>query len=232
MLLFPEEILQMYEETRPAYTKVYCILRDTIIAGALPPDAKLTELSVCQALDVSRTPVRAALQKLRDDGFLSDEKKRSASARQLSRKERADMLEFACFLEGFAARLAAREQDLELLAALEEIQRAMTELNEAHNLSYKEAPGMRDLSLQFHMTIAKASKNKFLYKAIVEIRTLMRLHKSPQELRDLTGGRDLLLKYQRSILDCIREGDQTGAQLWMEADIYSAKDMYINSQIY
>ena len=232
MLHFSEEIVQMYEGTKPAYTKVYCILRDSIVVGDISQEDRLTEVAISEALDVSRTPVRAALQKLKEDGFLSDEKKRVTTSKQLSRKERADMLEFDCFLEGFAARLAAREQDMELLNALEEIQSAMYELNHMHNLSYKEAPGLRDLSFQFHTTIAKASKNKFLYKAIVDIRTLMRMHQAPQELREQTGGRDLLLQYQRKILDCIREGDQMGARLWMEADIYSAKNMYINSQMF
>lgn len=231
MLHFPEEIVQMYEDTRPAYTKIYCILRDSILSGSISRDERLTEIAVSKALDVSRTPVRAALQKLKEDGILCCGKKRSANTKQLSRKERADMLEYDCFLEGYAARLAAKEQDMELLTALEELHSAMSELNHKHNLSYKEAPGMRDLSFQFHTTIAKASKNKFLYKAIVEIRTLMRMHQSPQEQRDQTGGREMLLFHQRQILDCIREGDQMGAQLWMQADIYSAKNMYINSQI-
>lgn len=231
MLHFSEEIIQLYADTKPAYQKVYNILRDSIVNGHIEHSERLTEVAVAEALDVSRTPVRAALQKLRADGILFGGKKNSSSIKQLTRKEREDLLLFDCLLEGYAAKLAAKEQDLELIAALEEIHNTMEELNRKHNLNYEEAPGMRDLSFQFHTTLAKASKNKFLYKTIVEIRTIMRMHQSPLKHRERTGGRNAILQNHRSVLECIKAGDETGAQLYMEANIYCGKDMYINAQI-
>lgn len=231
MIQFPKEIIEQYETTKPAYQKVYNILRDSILNGLINPDKKLTEIAVSQALDVSRTPVRAALQQLKNDGILPSGQKRGTSVKQLSRKDREDLLLFSCYLEGYAAKLAAKEQDLELFDTLEEILNRSEELNKKYNLNYEEAPGLRDLSFQFHTILAKASKNKYLYKTIVEIRTLMRMHSAPREVVEQTGGRVALDSFRRNVLKALRAGDGDGAKMWIQVDIYSGRDMYINAQI-
>lgn len=231
MSYFPEEILNQYANMKPAYDKVYNILRDCVMNDYIAPNAHLTEIAVSEALDVSRTPVRAALQRLRSEGILSSEGKRNANVKQLSRKEREDLLIFDSMLEGMAARLAAHERDQDLISALEDVLQAMERLHQKYNLNYDQAPGMRDLSLQFHLILAKASKNKFLYKTVVEARTLMRKHQTPTENLLQTGGRDSVLRRQRELLECIKAGDELGAEILARADVYAGKNIYVNSQI-
>lgn len=230
MLHFPEEIKAQYANTKPAYDKVYNILRDCVMNGYIAPNAHLTEIGVSEALDVSRTPVRAAIQRLRTEGILSSEK-RSSNAKQLSRKEREDLLIFDCILEGMAARLAARERDQDLISALEDVLQTMERLHKKYDLNYAQAPGMRDLSLQFHLILAKASKNTFLYKTVVDVRSLMRKHQTSTENLLRTGGRDYVLRQQRELLECIKAGDEYGAELLARATIYVGKNLYSNSQI-
>ena len=231
MLHFPEEIIRQYENTKPAYDKVYNILRDCVMNDYIAPNAHLTEISVSEALDVSRTPVRAALQKLRSEGILSSDTRRTGNAKQLSRKEREDLLIYDCMLEGLAARLAARERDQDLISALEDVLQTMERLYQKYQQNYDQAPGMRDLTLQFHLILAKASKNKFLYKTVVEVRTIMRQHQTSTENLRQTGGREQVLRRQREILECIKAGDEMGAEILARADIYAGKNIYINSQI-
>lgn len=230
MLYFPEQIKAQYATTKPAYDKVYNILRDCVANGYIAPNAHLTEIGVSEALDVSRTPARAALQKLRTEGILASEK-RSANAKQFSRKEREDLLIFDCMLEGMAARLAAHERDQDLLSALEDVLQTMERLHEKNNQNYAQAPGMRDLSLQFHLILAKASKNTFLYKTAVEVRSLMRKHQTSTEQLLQTGGRSSVLRQQRALLECIKAGDEYGAEILAQATVYAGKDLYSNSQI-
>ena len=147
MLHFPEEIVRQYADTKPAYDKVYNILRDCVMGDYIAPNARLTEISVSEALNVSRTPVRSALQKLRAEGILSADARRAGSTKQLSRKEREDLLVYDCMLEGMAARLAARERDQDLISALEDVLQTMERLHQKYNQNYGQAPGMRDLSL-------------------------------------------------------------------------------------
>ena len=50
--------------------RVYKALRDRIVRGRLAPGARLIELELANRLGVSRTPLRAALQRLQAEGYV------------------------------------------------------------------------------------------------------------------------------------------------------------------
>ena len=52
--------------------QVYERLRELIIDGRLAPGARIVETDVAARLGVSRTPVRGALQRLQQEGFVVD----------------------------------------------------------------------------------------------------------------------------------------------------------------
>lgn len=56
--------------------EVYTTLRRKIMGGELAPDEQVKEGWVAEQLDVSRTPVRAAISRLVDDGLLYRERPR------------------------------------------------------------------------------------------------------------------------------------------------------------
>jgi DNA-binding GntR family transcriptional regulator len=51
-------------------SQVFARLREDIVRGILPPNAPLSELDLCDRLQVSRTPVREALIKLAEEGLV------------------------------------------------------------------------------------------------------------------------------------------------------------------
>src|SRR5437879_5760201 len=51
-------------------TPVYDSLRSLIVRGQLAPGARIPEVDVASRLGVSRTPVRAALQRLEREGYV------------------------------------------------------------------------------------------------------------------------------------------------------------------
>lgn len=53
-------------------TEAYLRLRDLIVDRSLLPGARLIEAELADRLGISRTPVRAALQRLRDEGFVEE----------------------------------------------------------------------------------------------------------------------------------------------------------------
>src|SRR3954447_15560880 len=55
----------------PARTQVYATLRDAIIRAELPPGRKLSENELATWLGVSRTPIREALVRLRDERLVA-----------------------------------------------------------------------------------------------------------------------------------------------------------------
>src|ERR1041385_372458 len=50
--------------------QVYIRLRDLIVQGSLAPGSRIVETEIATRLGVSRTPVREALQRLQQEGFV------------------------------------------------------------------------------------------------------------------------------------------------------------------
>jgi GntR family transcriptional regulator of vanillate catabolism len=82
-------------------------LRTAILAGQFQPGERLHEVKLTALLGVSRTPVRAALQKLASEGLLDYTPNRGYSLRAFSLSEVINAYEVRAVLEGLAARLSA-----------------------------------------------------------------------------------------------------------------------------
>jgi len=85
---------------------VYDHVKWEITHGLLTPGAPLTEEDLAARLEVSRTPVREAMQRLAADGLI-DSHRRRWKVHRFTREEVDDVYEVRCALEGLAARLAA-----------------------------------------------------------------------------------------------------------------------------
>jgi GntR family transcriptional regulator, vanillate catabolism transcriptional regulator len=82
-------------------------LREMILAGELPGGARIAELAIVEKLGVSRTPIRAALVRLEQEGLLEALPNGGFAVRTFSERDVADAIELRGTLEGLAARLAA-----------------------------------------------------------------------------------------------------------------------------
>ncbi|QLF71897.1 GntR family transcriptional regulator (plasmid) [Peteryoungia desertarenae] len=82
-------------------------LRDLVLKGDIQPGERLSEVALSARLDVSRTPLRAALQKLEQEGLVELIPSGGYAVRSFSRQDVTDSIELRGVLEGTAARLAA-----------------------------------------------------------------------------------------------------------------------------
>jgi len=82
-------------------------LRAAILAGQFQSGERLHEVKLTALLKVSRTPVRAALQKLASEGLLDYTPNRGYTLRQFPIGEVINAYEVRAVLEGLAARLSA-----------------------------------------------------------------------------------------------------------------------------
>ena len=82
-------------------------LRELILAGELAPGERLSELSITERLGASRTPVRAGLARLADEGLLHPLPGGGFAVRAFTEADIRDAIEVRGTLEGLAARLAA-----------------------------------------------------------------------------------------------------------------------------
>jgi GntR family transcriptional regulator of vanillate catabolism len=82
-------------------------LREMILAGELAGGARIAELTLVERLGVSRTPIRAALMRLEQEGLLQALPNGGYAVRTFSERDVADAIELRGTIEGLAARLAA-----------------------------------------------------------------------------------------------------------------------------
>lgn len=82
-------------------------LREMILAGELPAGARIAELAIVEKLGVSRTPIRAALMRLEQEGLLQALPSGGYAVRTFSERDVSDAIELRGTVEGLAARLAA-----------------------------------------------------------------------------------------------------------------------------
>jgi len=82
-------------------------LRELILAGELPAGSRIAELAIVERLGVSRTPIRAALMRLEQEGLLEALPSGGYAVRTFSERDVSDAIELRGTIEGLAARFAA-----------------------------------------------------------------------------------------------------------------------------
>jgi DNA-binding GntR family transcriptional regulator len=90
--------------------QVYQRLRDLIVQGLLAPGSRVVETEVATRLGVSRTPVREALQRLQQEGFVvgaPGAQQARLTVAPLTRADVHELLNIVGELEGLGARWAA-----------------------------------------------------------------------------------------------------------------------------
>lgn len=96
--------------TRSLADSAYRRLRDSIVTLRLAPGARLTEIELGRHLGISRTPVRAALLRLEQEGLVETRGVKRSGRVTVAPMTAADMRELFLMvgaLDGVAARLAA-----------------------------------------------------------------------------------------------------------------------------
>ena len=117
-----EALLPVESRSRrgPARARVYLALRDAIVSADLAPGRRLSENELAALLGVSRTPIREALQRLREERLVEIVPQLGTFVTRISESAVSDAQFVREALECAAVRgaaLRARERDLEELKA-------------------------------------------------------------------------------------------------------------------
>ncbi|MBY0335936.1 MAG: GntR family transcriptional regulator, partial [Acetobacteraceae bacterium] len=137
---------------------VHRALRAQVIAAVLAPGAFVTEQELADRLGVSRTPVREALLRLQDEGWVEIRPKRGIRIRPVSPDDMRDIYAALIALEGAAAQAAARRPDR---GAAAERMEAETEAMRAA-LAGSDLAGWAEADGRFHDALLAASGNPHL----------------------------------------------------------------------
>ena len=115
------------EEQVGSHRRIYEILLGEIIEGALAPGTRLVESRLAERLGVSRTPVREALFRLHQEGFVLTSAGRGFSVEPLDDKEARELFPILSALEGLALSMAGPLLALDV-EALREANRVLAPL--------------------------------------------------------------------------------------------------------
>ncbi|MCC7461416.1 MAG: GntR family transcriptional regulator [Gammaproteobacteria bacterium] len=109
-------------------TRALLALRELILSGELKSGDRLSELALVERLGVSRTPVRAALMRLAEEGLVAGIPSGGFAVRAFTEGDVFDAIEIRGTLEGLAARFAA-ERGVST-ARLAAVRACLTEIDE------------------------------------------------------------------------------------------------------
>src|SRR5919106_394881 len=121
--------------TVPNVVRIREALENAIVDGRFPPGAKLDPEALAREFDVSRTPIREALQQLEASGLVRVAAKRGTFVSEWSVEELAERFEVMAELEAMCARLAARritQTELDELEAAHEACRRIAEAGDVN----------------------------------------------------------------------------------------------------
>jgi len=132
---------------------VYQQLRERIVRGLLAPGSRLVEREVAARLGVSRTPVRAALERLRQEGYIiatGSALLARATVAPLTNDDAREIHMIVAQIEGLAAREAAMKPRAVRLAMTRDMRQLNSQFFRAAQARLPDSDRLHDLDDAFH----------------------------------------------------------------------------------
>ena len=147
------------------YEDTYKIIKEAIVSGAIKPGDRIIESQLAESLKMSRTPIREALARLKNEGLIYRSMDRKLTVCQMSEQDMNELFDLRIVLEKYCGKLACINiTEFELVNLKKNIE-ATKAANK--NLDYEK---IIDLNTKFHDIIAKASHNYRLMSLLSNLR--------------------------------------------------------------
>lgn len=155
---------QAQDSPKTMAAEAYARLEEMIILGQLTPDTRLSEQSLAQALGLGRTPIREALQKLRENQLVEILPRSGVFVARMDFRSQLLVMEVRYELERLVARRAARrassterQQFLQLAATMRRVGETRDKI------------GLMTVDRQFKDLSLQAADNKYLTAALAPV---------------------------------------------------------------
>lgn len=197
--------------------QVFISLEEEILTGKLKKGDTLAEIALSKRLGVSRTPLRAALHRLAEEGLIEIAPNRGAVVIGVGKEELVDIYKIRMRLEG----LASREAAMRISDTDKKKLRDSVELSEFY-IGKQDTEHLKELDSEFHNIIYKASGNRLLCKTLSELHRNIKVYRKlsltvPERL-------EKSVKEHREILNAIEAGDGDTADELTRRHIEAALD--------
>ena len=190
--------------TTTAAQRAHGHLRGRILSGSLPPGTMLSEGDLAASLQMSRTPVRTALTRLQDEGWVTIYPQRGALVRELTATEVREAAQLRRALETAGVRDAAPAQRAALAGRLTPCLAAQDEA-----LDRGDVTAFTQQAMAFHRAFAELTANALVlaaYDRVADVQQLTIARSAVQILGDPGG----VAAEHRRLLGLATAGDATG----------------------
>lgn len=134
--------------------ETYRRLRDLIVRGQMAPGSRIIETEVADRLGVSRTPVRAALQRLEQEGFVQLDGPSGGRSRPriapLTAEDAHELMYLLGSLEGLAARWTTELEQDRRLQVVDDLRSLNARMEEPAEVERPAADRFFDIDSEFH----------------------------------------------------------------------------------
>lgn len=199
---------------------VLATLRQMAISYQLKPGERLSEIELAERLGVSRTPVREALSRLVNDGFLAPVS-RGFMRRPLEVQETLDLYEARVAIESACLAMAIER------ATDEEIAEALAYLEKSRKVP-RNTPieKLVELDEGFHLRIADMARNTELKRVLVNLNERIRFIR----WIDMESvGRDSTQSEHAAILEALKSRDTKASAKALHAHISLRRDQIVEA---
>jgi len=197
-------------------------LRDRIVSGQLAMGQALSERSISDELQVSKTPVREAFAQLREEGLVQIEPQKGAKVFTLTEEEVEQICHFRMTIESAAFELALARDHNNLVADMKDVV--------AHMANAMKAGDMQtylDLDTAFHRLAFKHCGNEYLsasYERYEGKIAALRTH-----MATLPQHTNLSFEEHIKMKDVCEKNDWSELQSILEQHIARTKDSYVQA---
>jgi len=195
--------LQIHRHTSVT-DQVHGALRQAIVDGRLASNESISENSICRQFSVSRTPVRAAIQRLAEEGLVNVSPQRGSFVAPL----RLDGLRDSHFVRR-SLELALLRETAQIWTPQMGLATRVLIAEQKQRLAVRDADGFFIADDRFHQALAGCSGREGVWSAITAAKTpLMRFHRYWSHNDRLVD----VLSEHRAVIDALDRGDAAGAE--------------------
>lgn len=138
----------------------YRELRDSIVRGRLAPGTRVVEVEIAARLQISRTPVRSALHRLQQEGYITaahaSRQSRLAVA-PLTKEDARELYWIVGHFEGMSGRLVAQLERGTRARVIERLQALNSELRHLAEAGLRDPNRIFHLDMAFHQVLVESA---------------------------------------------------------------------------
>ncbi|MUL43206.1 GntR family transcriptional regulator [Streptomonospora sp. PA3] len=202
--------------------RAYRAIRDAVTTGELRPGQKVTERGLAERLSVSPTPVREAIRRLEQDGFLERTGPRTVQVVAFADAARQDLAEVEVALRGMVARFGARHatpaQLDHLDAVLDEADDLLILIRQRHEAGQdvsRHVGRLLDTMQRFNEVVEACANNPVLVRLLDQTRVFSWPERRARLIERISrNDRFGLDRYgsHRALVRALRAGDSAAAE--------------------